>query len=405
MLEHEPREGNILEQLSSHKFEVINYFSTVVNLPFRSPMLLPFGEVLSRPSSLLVLNVNIDGQVFSGGGEGATLSAPLYTDDYGDVISELVGELVQGMTVKPFSFKESVEYIHRYVFTNEKRYPTARMTVEMAIIDALAKSSDQNVASMLGLRGKLLEVPFGKSISGRTEEETLIEVDNAVSMNAKKIKLKISPSTANEVLDALGKIRRRYPDIELMVDANGSFDSSDTKQLEILRILDAQGLVMIEEPVSRVGNTKGLDAVRALREKIPVFETSICLDDCLVDNNTTMQALDENLCDVINIKPGRIGSIVSAIDLAYICKSRGKQIMVGGMFEATPGRIMTTTLAGFFNSLGFKIPGDLSLAQDRLSEDIVPKEQQLKIGPNGGILLPTGIGWGFSIDERYGVIS
>lgn len=400
MVEHQPREASPLEQLSAHKFEVERFSAGSVDLKFRSPMLLPFGEISHRPSGVLNIEINIGGKIYAGGGEGATLSSPLFTDDYGIVIGEAIEEIVKDISGKDSSFKETVDMIQSYRFKNGKRFPTARMTVEMALIDALAKSTGQNVAEMLGVVGDDREVPFGKSIGGRTYEETLSEVDRAVDMNAKKVKLKISPSNSDQILKALREIRGRYSDIELMVDANGTFDPSNTDHINVLKQLDQQGLLMIEEPVSRVGEVKGINAVRMLKGKIPEFDTAICLDDCLSDKETTLSALDEDLCDVVNIKPGRIGSIVSSIEIASLCKRMRKEIMVGGMFEATPGRIMTTTLAGYFKTLGFRIPGDLSLAQDRLLEDIVPVKQQLHIGPRGGIVLPNSSGWGFEIQER-----
>jgi O-succinylbenzoate synthase len=182
-----------------------------------------------------------------------------------------------------------------------------------------------------------------------------------------------------------------------MVDANGTFDPTNSDHLSIIEAIDSQELTMFEEPVSRVGQVRGLDAVRLLRKAIPNLKTPICLDDCLTNIDLSTLALDENLADIINIKPGRIGSIMRAIDLAYLCKKKGKQIMVGGMLEATPGRMMTTTLAAYFYTLGFHVPGDLSLAQERLSQDLVTDDQQLKIGPQGGIIIPRSKGWGFEL--------
>lgn len=151
---------------------------------------------------------------------------------------------------------------------------------------------------------------------------------------------------------------------------------------------------MIEEPVSRAGSLRGLEALERLREQVD-FKTPICLDDCVTDLETTQRAIDGGYADVVNIKPVRIGSIVNSIKLNSYCRERGIQVIVGGMLEATPGRCMTVTLPALFHSTGFEIPGDLSLPQERLAQDLVDKRFLLKYNSKGEVQIPQGIGWGF----------
>lgn len=387
-----------MEALESQKFQIVDFSSGVADLSFKTPMLLPFGEVSHRPSGILSVHLKIGNNILEGSGEGATLSSALFTDDYGGSIGNSISEIVKTMSDRSFDLSQAYSFIQNYEFQDLRRAPTSRMTVEMAIIDALAKYFGKSVGEILGLRSNS-EVKFGKSIGASNKAGILAQVEETIEANAKKVKLKISPSTSEEVIESIDEVKKTFPEVEIMVDANGTFDPAEDSHLRTLMLLDEKGLIMIEEPVSRTGATRGISAVRILRNKLPSLKTPICLDDCLVDLDTTEEALKENLADVVNIKPGRIGSIISAIGIAEICRKMGKQIMVGGMFEATPGRIMTTTLAGYFHTLGFNIPGDLSLAQDRLSEDLVDQDQQLQIGPNGGILLPNGKGWGFTFKE------
>ena len=374
--------------------EVREFRSSVVDIPLIEPMRLPFGIINSRPSGVLELNLVIGNEKVTGYGEGATLSQALFTDDSGETIGEAIKEVVNYLKLQgPQEFAEIIRKVQECSFTSARRYPTARMTVEMALLDAYSNHVKIPMRKLLGVQDGIEEVPFGKSVGGGTKEEVINSARESIATGAKKIKLKISPSTFTNIMSALHDLKREG-DCELMVDANGSFDPFQESHLQMLYSLDGLGLIMIEEPVSRVGQIKGLDAVHVLRGKLN-FSTPICLDDCLVDFEKTVAAIELGLADIVNIKPGRIGSIIKAVELADFCKNRNKQIMVGGMLEATPGRSMTTILAAFFETLGFTIPGDISLPQERLSTDMVSQSNLLKYGPNGGIVIPKSLGWGF----------
>jgi O-succinylbenzoate synthase len=291
--------------------------------------------------------------------------------------------------------REAVENIRSYRFDDNSIYPTARLAIEMALIDALTKNEGISVARFIGLPDSIHDVPYGKSIGSGDVSSILDQVERALLMKAKKIKLKISPSTFENVINAIDQIRILHPEVELMVDANGSFDPEDENDIKSIELLDKKSLLIIEEPVSRIGSKRGLDAVRYLKKVLPAINTPICLDDCLRTLDDCELALDEGLADIINIKPGRIGSFLESVALINNAKARNKQVMVGGMFEATPGRSMTSILGAYCVNLGFNIPGDLSLAQERLVEDLVTPDKKMKLNAEGYITLPTGPGWGF----------
>lgn len=383
-----------LERLLQSEVMIKGGIAHVSDIPLRTPMKLPFAEIVSRPSGIAMVCVHVGGKDQNGFGEGATLPQPLFTDDSGETITQAGQHIIDTISRKPMSMGKMIDAIDTVTFENAEKFPTARMMVEMALLDGVAKAQNINVGELLGVPKQMNEVPFGKSIGGGTIPEIKEEAMRAIETGAKKIKIKITPKTAQDVIQAIHQLRGEFNDLELMVDANGMFDPMEKNHRDLLREIDDLGLIMIEEPVSRTGEKRGIDAVRELRKEIR-FLTPICLDDCLSNLLTTQTALSEGLADIINIKPGRIGSIIKAIELAQQCKKMGKQIMVGGMLEATPGRSMTTILAALFHGMGFIIPGDLSLAQERLAEDLVSEEHQLQISPQGGILIPRGTGWGF----------
>ena len=389
--------GSILPEESQaildQSFAINTVNAQSIDLEMFEPMALSFGTFQKRPSGWLSLGVVMNDTSVVGFGEGATLPGPLFTDDSGQTIAEatkyLSAAASQGQTAR-----ESLEIIQAYEFVGAS-YPTARFATEMAVLDAVTKANDLSMAEFIGLPKDIDSVPYGKSIGGNSEDSIMRQVESSLELHAKKIKLKISPASFSYVTAALQRIKNEYPEVELMVDANGGFDPLDVANISMIESLDELDLIMIEEPVSRVGSVRGIEAAKVLRDKLPSLSTLICLDDCLVSRQDCIDALVKDIADVVNIKPGRIGSFLQSLELVGIAKSLDKQVMVGGMLEASPGRYVTTLLGAYCVSRGFTIAGDISLAQERLAEDLVTDDKQLQLNKDGNIILSRAIGWGF----------
>jgi O-succinylbenzoate synthase len=374
--------------------EVRDSIESLENIGLRQPMQLSFAEISSRPSGVVRFSVSVDGIDIEGIGEGATLPEPYFTDDSGHNIVKNMNELANGVLKTDSTCRQKIEEISTYVFDDGGRYPTARLAVEMGLLDGYCKANGVSISSLLGT-DEIVEVPFGQSIGAQTVEGMIDQAKESILQGSRKIKLKVSRSNLGNVVHAVSGIREEYSDIEMMVDANGGFDPEDNEDIEAIARLDSLGLIMIEEPVSRVGNVRGLAAVELLRRKLPSLATPICLDDSLETYDDCIKSLDNNLAQVVNVKPGRIGSFVQAVKLVDYAADSDKQVMVGGMLEATPGRCMTMHLGAYCLAKGFTIPGDLSLAQERLSEDLVDESRQLQRTSNGTIMMPRANGWGF----------
>lgn len=385
-----------MEILRSSELSVQSFDIARVDLDFYTPMHLPFGILAGRPSGWVTIHAKAGGIETVGQGEGATLPEPLFTDDSGHNIVENSTELLEQLSsTQDMNFGEALNHIWSYTFKNGGRYPTARLAVEMSLIDAVAKANDLSVGQMIGLPEEVREVAYGKSIGAETAETIVAQAREAIANRSSKIKIKVSPNITDDVIRAIRELRSSFPQVEYMVDANGTFDPGNEYDIAKLKELDSLDLSVIEEPVSRAGKVKGLKAVKLLLRQMN-FRTPICLDDCLETLEQTNEVVIDGTAQVVNIKPGRIGSFVKSLDLIDKVSQLGGQVMIGGMFEATPGRCMTAILGAYCALKGSDIPGDLSLAQERLTEDLVPPSMQLQYSPSGNIMLPKGKGWGFS---------
>jgi len=354
-------------------------------------MKLPFGIIQERPSG--VAEITFRKNTCIGTSESATLPEAVFTKDSGHNISKnsrKIGELLLHKKLTLIDAKKIIDSYHK----ENDFFPSASLLIEATLIDTLLKSINISAAELFDIPESYQEVPFGKSFGVESRQKLIENVTNTINAGAKKIKLKINPDNFQKIYQSIIDLKKRFPHIEIMVDANGTFDPENNDHINMLNRIDSLELIMIEEPVSRVGRNGGIEAVKILRKKTNL-KTPVCLDDCLIDKNVTLNSIKEDLADIVNIKPGRIGSIIDSLEIANYCKKNSKQVMIGGMLEATPGRTINTVLAAHLHTnLKFTIPGDLSLAQERLENDIVPINRQLKIGNNGGIVLPRNPGWG-----------
>ena len=137
----------------------------------------------------------------------------------------------------------------------------------------------------------------------------------------KAIKLKLDGNLAadNERLCA---VRKRYPDVWLMADANQAFGADQFEALEAILVQNRVSL--LEQPVRR-----GDEA--ALQDWRPPFP--LAADESIV----SLAELDERAryFDMINIKLDKCGGLTEALAIAASASALGKTLMVGNMAGST----------------------------------------------------------------------
>jgi O-succinylbenzoate synthase len=98
-------------------------------------------------------------------------------------------------------------------------------------------------------------------------------------------------------------------------------------------------------------------------------------------------ALDSGACDVVNIKPSRVGGIRDAIAMHDLLVEREIDAWVGGMLETGIGRASCLALASM---PGFTLTPDLSASARYFATDITAPFALR----DGAIAVPTGLGIG-----------
>ena len=340
-----------------------------LNNPFRTS----FGTVTDRDFYIIEV---IDRDGYRGYGETVAFTSPWYTEETVQTVYHMMTDfLIKQLQEHPIEHPDDLMTI----FTPIRGNHMAKAALEGAIWDLYAKRQGLTLAEALG--GVRTVIDAGISLGIQTDMKKLLQtIENAVHQGFKRIKLKIRPGHDIEVLKT---IRQHFPDIALMVDANSAYSLKD---IEHLKKFDEFQLLMIEQPLDH----NDILEHRQLQQQI---DTPICLDESIYSLHDVKLAVELGSCQVINIKPGRVGGLTEAKRIHDYCQDHHIPVWCGGMLESGIGRAHNIALATLPN---FTIPGDIVGSSHYWKEDIIVPEV---IVNNGQITVSNQSGLGYDINE------
>lgn len=341
----------------------------------RLPLVQFFETSFGRSYEREFLLARVEGDGHEGWGEAVAEGHPYYSGETTETVWHIVTQFLAPLVV-------GREFAHpREVFPALKRVRThnmAKALLEMAAWDLYAKIQGQPLSAVLG--GTRTRIASGVSIGIQDSLDQLVEkVDRERSAGYQRIKIKIKPGWD---LEAVERVRARFGDIPLMVDANAAYQLSDAAHLARL---DPYDLMMIEQPLDY---DDVMDHV-ALQQAIA---TPICLDESIHTVRIGRDAIAAGACRIINIKPGRVGGHQQSIDLHDLCAAHNIPVWHGGMLETGIGRAHNIHLASLPN---FRLPGDIAASKRYYATDLI--EPAIDIAADGTIAVPTDPGIGVRV--------
>ena len=263
-------------------------------------------------------------------------------------------------------------------FGRVRGHGMAKATIENGLLILIALQKGLPLHALLGRPAA--RIMSGLSIGLRdTPDELLAVVERAVAKGYHRIKMKVKKG---QDIDWVRAVRRRFPEIRLMVDANGDYTLADT---DLLRRLDEFGLMMIEQPLSYSDIYE-----HSLLQK--ELKTAVCLDESILGLADAATALALGACRVINVKQGRVGGLMESMRIAQYCAERGVPVWSGGMDETGVGRAVNIHLQ---TAAGFTLPGDTAETANYFERDIA--DPPVTLDPDGFIAIPAGPGLGVRI--------
>jgi o-succinylbenzoate synthase len=345
---------------------------TEINLPLVHFFETSFGRTYER-RIILVRVEDEDGA--EGWGEVTCGEAPGYSDEWTDSAWVTIEKILAPMVVRR-EFASAADVWSGMAWARGHRM--AKSGIETACWDLEAKKLGVPLWRHLGGVNQTIEC--GVSIGIQDTVEQLIEkIRTEVEAGYKRIKIKISPSWDYEVIKA---VRREFPDIPLMGDANSAYTLAD---VEKLRSLDEFHLMMLEQPLPY---DDIVDHAKLQKE----IRTPICLDEPIKSPDDARKAIELRSGKIINLKNGRVGGHTQSKLVEETCREAGIPVWCGGMLESGIGRahnIAISTLAGY------TMPGDVSASKRYWHEDII--EPAVEVSSEGTITAPDQAGIGFEV--------
>ncbi len=340
-----------------------------IHLPLVSPFRTSFGVQHDR--EVLLVRVRTAGA--EGWGECVAMSDPLYSSEYLDAAEQVLRRFL----LPPVLAAEHLTAARiGPLLAPFKGQRMAKAALEMAVLDAELREHDLSFGDHLG--AVVDHVPSGVSVGIMDSIPELIEaVGGYLDAGYGRIKLKIEPGWD---VDPVRAVRERFGDeIMLQVDANTAYTLGDAPQLAKLDPFD---LLLIEQPLEE-------EDILAHAELARRVKTPICLDESIVSARSAADAIMLGACQIVNIKPGRVGGYLEARRIHDVCAAHGIPVWCGGMLETGLGRAANVALAAL---PGFTLPGDVS-ASDRFYTTDITEPFVLRAG---GLDVPTGPGLGVS---------
>jgi o-succinylbenzoate synthase len=330
-----------------------------------------FGRVHEREFVL----VTVEEAGAAGVGECVADGNPYYsaetTTTAWHIIAEFIAPLVLGRTfTHPREIYDALAVV--------RGHNMAKAAVEMAAWDLFARQQGVGLSAVLG--GGRTKIESGVSIGIQDSLDELVErVEIERAAGYRRVKIKIKPGWD---VTAVERLRERFGDIPLMVDANAAYSLDDGERL---KALDRFDLMMIEQPLD-------YDDIRDHARLQQQLATDICLDESIHSVRTAEEAIETAACRIINIKPGRVGGHGQSILLHDLAAARGIPVWHGGMLESGIGRAHNIHLSTLAN---FSLPGDIAASCRYFAPDLIDPE--IVVRPDGTIAVPDGPGIGVHI--------
>jgi len=334
-----------------------------------------FGRTYTR--DIVLVEVVSDG--VSGWGEVTASESPFYNEEWTDSAWLLLRDFIAPRVIgREFASAADVGTATAHI----RGHNMARGGLEAAAWDLQARLNGRPLWQEIG-GGARREIPCGVSIGIQDSvDELLAKIDTELKAGYQRIKIKIKPGWD---VDVVREVRKRFPGISLMADANSAYTLADAPRL---RELDEFYLMMIEQPL---GHDEIIDHVKLQG----ALQTPICLDECIRSAHHAEQAIRMKACRIINIKLGRVGGFTEAIRVHDVAEQYGIPVWCGGMLESGIGRAHNVALSTLRN---FVLPGDVSASKRYWSQDVI--EPEVEVTPRGTIQVRDEPGFGYDLNTE-----
>ena len=346
-----------------------------VRVPLREPFRISNGSVAEK--DCVLVEVLTDRGVV-GWGEASPMSGSFYSDDTPETVWRALSETLiplalAGREIDAPRFYERLREVPGEAF--------AKAGLEGALWDAHARELGVPLRAALGAESR--PVPSGLAVGIYDTTDELVErVGRYLAEGYRRVKIKIQPGWDAEPVEA---VRRSFPGVPLMVDANAAYTLADA---EVFRRLDDYGLMMFEQPLARGAHADSAELQRQLK-------TPVCADESADSLADVEEIVRLGAARIVNIKIQRVGGLSEARLMLKRVRAAGLGCWLGTMPELGVASAQGLHFAALE---GLDYPTDIEASSRWFVDDIV--EPQITIDREGFIHTPPGAGVGYEVSRE-----
>lgn len=296
------------------------------------------------------------------------------------------------------SFEDGVRNFEDWetqVGVGEHPFPgAARCALGLSLIDALTGSFDLNfsdigryVAGTLSQEQRPDRIRYSAVCSGGTPASTAVRLAKYRLYGFRSVKLKVGWGEGEDV--ALLRMARRVlgSHADLRVDANGVWGTGAA--LRLIPKLKAFGISAVEEPLK----PDRISDLPLLRDRLNV---PIMLDESVCSYSQMERALQDGLCDMVNVRLSKCGGFFSSLRIVNLLREK----QVGYQLGCQVGESGILSAAG--RHFAFMTPGlsyiEGSYDKHLLRENITNEDPTFGYG--GWAKPITGPGLGVTVNRE-----
>ena len=241
----------------------------------RMPLVHFFETSFGRTTERRIVLVEVSSDGLSGWGEVTCGENPFYNEEWTESAWLILRNYVAPRVVH-HDFEHAADVGTRSAHI--RGHLMAQGGLEVAIWDLEARMLGEPLYRRIG-GGARREIPCGVSIGIQdTVPQLLQKIETELAAGYQRIKMKIKPGWD---VDVVRQVRKRFPDILLMADANSAYTLADAP---LLKALDDFNLMMIEQPLA---HDEIIDHAKLQAQ----LKTPICLDECIRSAHQAQQAI------------------------------------------------------------------------------------------------------------------
>lgn len=312
-------------------------------VPLVDPFVIATARVDVTPSVLVRVEVEHEGRLVEGIGEGACL--PPVTRETPDDVFAWVARVGPDLLDKRMEVP-TIAAFRALVGAALDTAPVTRAALQVAILDAWGRAHSMHLARILRPE---LELPVAL-VSDMTLPILPLDrmVELAIEWRARgfrTFKVKVGKDLDAD-LRVLLAVADKVQDARFRLDANEGFSPVEALQLAHACVAKGLALECFEQPCPRA-DEGALEEVQAGLRDVPV----IADESCRSEEDLERLLAAKHRVGGINLKLVKHGGLLEAYALGARAQRAGLRVMVGGMVETRLGMSTAAALASCFSGV------------------------------------------------------